>query len=63
MLRAIRPGAKMILLTRGAYEGPVVAEEGLTGTPDGHPGRTQCLKLSDGREVHVDVSDLIEVAS
>lgn len=52
----------MILLTRGAYEGPVVAEEGLTGTPDGQPGRTQCLRLEDGREVLVDVSDLTEAS-
>lgn len=61
-LSLIRAGAKLIVLSRGAYGHEERAGEGLSGTPDGKPGPTKCLRLEDGRDVLVDAADLTEAS-
>lgn len=58
----IRTGAKLIVLNYDAPPTVELAAEGLRGTADGAPGRTQCLRLEDGRDVLVDASDLTEAS-
>ena len=62
MSRAIRPGAKLIVLQGGAFSHEERATDGLRGVDDGKPGQTRWVRLDDGREVLVDVSALTEAS-